>query len=187
LVTLAGLRLDEYPWLTNWQGARIRTYFNSGVFAYRRGSGFLHHYLAVCERLLTSGYKSPVTGLYFTDQVALGVSAIAAGLRMRPLPLEYNYPVGACTEQPYSAQWMSRAKIMHYHAALCPEYWPTMLKQLSEDRPEAYRWLEPWGPVIGKARPLARIVRKVLKEYRRRKCNRFVASCEEIHAGMSIA
>jgi hypothetical protein len=187
LVTLAGLSLDEYPWLTNWQGARIRTYFNSGIFAYRRKRGFLNHYPVICERLLTSGYKSPVTGLFFTDQVALGVAAIAAGLHIRSLPLQYNYPVGSCTEQPYSSESMSEAVIMHYHAALCPEYWPTMLTQLGKDRPELHRWLEPWGPVTGKARPLSRIVRKVLKEYRRRKCDRFVAGCKEIHAGMSIA
>jgi hypothetical protein len=182
LITLAGLKLADFPWLTNCQGTRVRTYFNSGVFAYRRGCGLLDHYPALCDRLLMSGYKSPVTGVFFTDQVALGVSAVAAGLRIQSLPLEYNYPVGSRTEQPYSPDWMSRAVIVHYHGALCPDYWSTMLAQLERDRPDAYRWLKPWGPVTGKATLGARVVRKVLREYRRRRCERFARGCREIHA-----
>lgn len=183
IVSLAGLQIEDYPWLTNWQGARIRTYFNSGVFAYRRGRGFFEHYRPLCERLLMSGYKSPLTGVFFTDQVSLGAAAVAAGLRMRTLPLEYNYPVGDCTEQPYCSEHMSRAVVMHYHAALCPGYWNTMLEQLRQDRPTVCRWLEPWGPVTGQAPLFRRLVRKALREYRRLKCERFVESCRAVQAG----
>lgn len=180
VIELAGLKLDDYPWLVNCQGNRVRTYFNSGLFVYRRDSAFMQHYPAACERLLMSGYKSPITGLFFTDQVMLGASAIAAGLRMRALPMEYNYPVGSQTEEPYSSARMARTVIMHYHAALFPEYWPTMLEQLRQDRPEVYEWLAPWGPISGQTHWPARIVRKVLKEYRRRKCERFAQRCEAL-------
>ncbi|HWB00499.1 MAG TPA: hypothetical protein VG713_18530, partial [Pirellulales bacterium] len=104
VIELAGLAFEAYPWLTNCQGNRVRAYYNSGVFVYRRGRGFLDRYPATCERLLESGFKSPVTGVFFTDQVTLAASAIAAGLRIRSLPLAYNYPVGASTEQPYSPE-----------------------------------------------------------------------------------
>lgn len=186
IVSLAGLRIEDYPWLTNCQGARIRTYFNSGVFVYRRGRGFFEHYQPLCERLLMSGYKSPLTGVFFTDQVSLGVAAIAAGLRIRALPLEYNYPVGDCTEQPYCSERMARSVLMHYHGALCPGYWDTMLGQLRQDRPAVGDWLEPWGPITGKAPLPSRLLRKALKEFRRRRCERFVEKCREIHAGMAI-
>ncbi len=185
VVTLAELNWYDYPWLTNCQGTRVRTYFNSGVFVYRRGRGFLDRYLTTCERLLFSGYKSPVTGLFFTDQVALGASALAAKLRVRSLPLPYNYPVGAVTEQPYSSERMAQAVVMHYHAALCADYYPTMLEQLRRDRPEAAQWLETWGPVLGTTGPVQRVVRKILKEVRGRKCRRYVERCQEIHADMT--
>ncbi|HWA96984.1 MAG TPA: hypothetical protein VG713_00765, partial [Pirellulales bacterium] len=82
----------------------------------------------------------------------------------------------------YSPEIMQRAVIMHYHAALCPDYWPTMLAQLRADRPVAYGWLEEWGPITGRTHFAARVVRKALKELRHRRCRRFIERCHEVHA-----
>jgi hypothetical protein len=60
-----------------------------------------------------------------------------------------------------------------------------MLEQLRRDRPEAAQWLETWGPVLGTTGPVQRVVRKILKEVRGRKCRRYVERCQEIHADMT--
>ncbi len=182
VISLAGLSDEDYPWLTNCQGSRLRAYFNSGVFVYRRGRGFFDHYRRTCERLLFSGYKSPVTGVFFTDQVTLAASALASNLRIRALPWEYNYAVGPSTEQPYDPDQVARMIVMHYHAGLCPEYWPAMLAQLQSDRPEVHRWLEPWGAVTGRTHLTARVVRRLLRDYRQWTCKRFTAALREIKA-----
>src|SRR5262249_54020734 len=67
--------LDSLPWVvTELEKERIRAYWNSGVFVWRRATGFARHYADDCRRLFESKVASAESGIFFTDQVALGIT-----------------------------------------------------------------------------------------------------------------
>jgi lipopolysaccharide biosynthesis glycosyltransferase len=47
--------IEDFPWITaHQQGTRIRLYWNSGVFIYRRSTNLANHYLQQCTQLLNT-------------------------------------------------------------------------------------------------------------------------------------
>lgn len=144
----AGLSLDDLPWVTTLLDQyRVRLYFNSGVFAYRRRSGLLRAYEECVRRILDAHISSHRNGIGFVEQSALSLAAVRAGLRYELWPHPYNFNIGHGIEQFYRPEEMREAHILHYHNYMRADAWHRMLKLLQEDRTDVADWLRPLGPV----------------------------------------
>jgi hypothetical protein len=173
-----GLDVDALPWVvTEQEGTRIRLYWNSGVFAWRRSTGFARHYLEDCERLLASKVASKEAGIYFTDQVSLGVTMLRLGLRWRPLSYEYNYALGSTIGHLYDAGKLRATRVLHYHDVFWPHYWDQMMPRLKEVRPDVHDWMQRHGPLRNPAPWPNRALARAFTHRRERKVAAYEATC----------
>jgi hypothetical protein len=133
-----GLALDSLPWVTTSnEGASIRFYMNSGVFAYRGGAGFAQAYLEDCLRYLRARLSKSHWEVHFMDQVVLGLTVHRLGLRWRILPHSCNY---ACYSKFLSikqldrveAQEFAAAQIIHCHIMMEPKHWSVFCDLLQQ-------------------------------------------------------
>ncbi|HEY6926907.1 MAG TPA: hypothetical protein VI653_25700 [Steroidobacteraceae bacterium] len=175
---VVGIELEALPWITTAQSKeRVRLYFNSGIFAYRRGTGFGAEYLRVCRALLDSrvGTNAPGYGLGFKEQVSVGFAAATLGLNWRALPYSHNYPLSSIT--PYDPALLAGARVVHYHDAMWPPFWSTFLQRIRETQPHTAAWLTALGPMKNDAPLLSRFLAKALRAARTRQAERYRAAC----------
>jgi hypothetical protein len=174
-----GLDLDQLPWVTTErEGDRIRLYWNSGVFAFRKGSGLAAEHDRCTTRLLDANVGSAVTGVFFTEQYALALAAANLGLKYRQLQHSHNYEMGsAIHERWYREEKLRAARIVHYHDFQWPAFWPTFIGCLQATHPTVAGWLEPLGPLRNTAPVAYRAVTKVLRTVRAKGEQRFKAAC----------
>jgi hypothetical protein len=164
LCELAGVELDDLPWVTtDLEGARIRLYFNSGVFAYRRGIGFSERYLELCTRVLESRFGFAHNGEHFTDQFCLGLTMHREGLRWGRLPFALNFPEGSFMPHPDTRGGIGQARLLHYHDAMGAPAWETLLERLAPAHPEVHAWLAGEQPLGDPAPPPWRLLREGLR------------------------
>lgn len=164
-----GLSLDDLPWVTTLiDRKRVRLYFNSGVFAYRRGSRLQREFHDCIERILDAGIISRRTGVTFVEQSSLSLAVIRLGLTYRAWPEPYNFNVGHGLERYYRPEGMREAHVLHYHNYMRPDAWPRLLTMLSETRPPVAQWLSSYGPIheprLGRPRD---VMRSMFKAYRK--------------------
>jgi hypothetical protein len=174
-----GLDVDRLPWVvTEREGDRIRLYWNSGVFVFRKGTGLAAEHDRCTRRLLDAGLGSAVTGVFFTEQYALALAAARLNLRYKQLPHSHNYEMGsAIHEQWYREDKLRAARIVHYHDCMLPNFWPNFLGCLRATHPAVAAWLEPLGPLANQAPLPYRAVSKLLRKRRGRGEQRFKAAC----------
>ena len=95
------VEMEALPWIvTETDNKKIRLYFNSGVFVFRRGNNFAAEFLSDCRKILREKISSKNAGIFFTDQVALGLTAFRLGLRYKKLSHDHNYAVGSRSLRP---------------------------------------------------------------------------------------
>ncbi|HEX7930372.1 MAG TPA: hypothetical protein VF470_05640, partial [Sphingomicrobium sp.] len=69
-----GLSTADVPMLREHDTGRdIRFYFNSGLFSYRKSTGFANEYKKAVEQVLATNLGFPEFFEHFTDQVVLGL------------------------------------------------------------------------------------------------------------------
>ncbi len=173
-----GLTVEELPWITTERDkARIRLYWNSGVFVYRRATHFSQHHLDTTLRLLNAHIASEHAGLYFT-QHTLGMAMVQQGLRWRSLPHSHNYGMGTKTyPQWYDAETLRTTKILHYHDAMWMPFWETLLTCLEATHPDVAEWLAPLGALKNEAPPLWKVVSKGLIHLRQQQAADYQKLC----------
>jgi len=174
-----GIELESLPWvITEREGDRIRLYWNSGVFVFRRGTGLAAEHDRCSTRLLDVQLGSAVTGVFFTEQFGLSLAAAKLGLRFRQLPHSHNYEMGnAIHAEWYRESKLREARIVHYHDCMWPTFWPTFLDCLKQTHPDVAAWLEPLGPLSNNAPFLHRALTKFLRKRRSAGEARFKAAC----------
>jgi len=173
-----GIPLEKVPWVTTCrEGARIRLYFNGGILAYRKASGYAAAYLDGCIRALDARVRSRDAGLFFAEQVTAGLIAVKQELRIGLLPEECNYAVGSKCEGVESGKF-AEAKVLHYHDSLWPHFFPQFVEMCRNGKPELYTWVNTLGPLNNPSPPISRTLGWVLKSIRTRKSNAFEANCE---------
>lgn len=173
-----GVALEQLPWVTTCrEGARIRLYFNGGVLAYRKASGYAPAYLEGCIRALDARVRSKDSGLFFAEQVSAGIIAAKQNLRIGMLPESCNYAVGSKCEG-IDPTLFSQANVLHYHDSLWPHFFPQFVEMCRLGKPELYNWLNPLGSLSNTSPPLSRTLGKVLKTFRTRQSDAFEARCE---------
>lgn len=179
---LVGADFESLPWvITPTDGHRIRAYFNSGVFLYRRRTGFGARFLRSCLDILGARISCKSSGIFFTDQVALGLTAFSMKLRIRMLPFSYNYPIaGVIPRRFISVEDIKVAKILHVHDAMYSPLWPTTMAYLRKAQPDVASWLEEKGPINVQGSVLWRGMSKMLRAWRSSRQQRFSNSCSAL-------
>ena len=164
--------------------SRIRLYFNSGVFVYRRESGFAAEYLRICRALLDAriGSDSAGFGLGIKEQMSVGLAVITLKLRWASLPYSHNYCHmfdSAQTDDPNETMLdqLKAARIVHYHGAMWPPHWVPFLAWMRRSDPKVAVWLESLGPMRNESSPAFRIFTLYLGKKRRWQASRYRASC----------
>jgi len=178
---VAGVELDTLPWVVTAQThERIRLYFNSGIFVYRRACGFAKEYLRLCRALLDSrvGTRAEGYGLGFKEQVSMALAVMTLGLRWRSLPYSHNYPMSTATHDHwYDLENLRNARVVHYHDAMWPGFWATFLRCMQAAHPDVANWLSALGPMKNDAPAPSRLVSRFLRTARTWQAKRYLDSC----------
>ncbi len=174
-----GLDIDALPWIvTEQEGARIRLYWNSGVFAYRRSTGFSKHHLETTLKFFNARLTSKVTKNAYFTQHTLGMTVVQQGLKWRSLPYPYNFQVGSKTDPLWcTPERLQQTKILHYHDAMWEPTWDAFLESLKGTHPEVVAWLAPQGTLKNDSHPLWRAMGKGLKLWRSRQEKAYCKQC----------
>ena len=177
-----GIEIEDLPWIkTELEDKRIRLYFNSGVFVYRRLTDFANHYLQSCNQFLHSSITNQMHGIFFTDQIVLGLTMAKMGLSWRSLPHSHNYSMGSKIHaQWYKQEELKTAKIIHYHDSMWPHFWPTFMECIYDTHPDVAEWLSSLGPMQNEAPPQWRTFGKVIKYFRSKQEAAYKESCRVI-------
>lgn len=119
-----GLTMPDTRYSTSFHGMKIPPYFNSGVLIVpRKHVRALHDAWLFYVLLLEDMHDLvPEVGAhaFFTDQIALSLALVSAGLPYRDLPLEMNFP----THRPicHACEPGLRAPhIIHHHHRVFPD------------------------------------------------------------------
>jgi len=167
---IVGLDIEDLPWITTqMEGKRIRLYWNSGVFVYRRKTGFAKQHLDTSIQLLDAYLAHENSGIFFTDQIALGLAMVKMGLSWRALPYSHNYTMSPLThDEWYKEEQLKEARILHHHDSMWPNFWPEFIKCMGDTHPEVADWLISLGPLKNDAPLHWRATSKVLGHFRDR-------------------
>jgi hypothetical protein len=143
-----GFDVDALPWVTTIvEDAKVRLYWNAGLFLYRPSSGFPDAWLQNIHKILRNTDASNYEMVFWVDQVAVGVTAAQMGLTYATLPGEYNYGIASHFKEHLTDDGLASARILHYHDSMTPELWPWFLEHLEHTLPDVHAWLAPLGPV----------------------------------------
>ncbi len=161
---LAGVTLSELPWVTtHLDRRRIRLYFNSGVFAYRRTTELGRELRDMLTTVLRRRIRLPGSASRVVEQVLLTPLVIRHGLRWTGLPFTHNHTMASYMPEYYRAETFRTARIVHYHDSMEPHFWPTFAQRLGAEHPEVAEWLRPHGPIATYASPSARALAELLR------------------------
>jgi hypothetical protein len=165
-----GLDIEALPWINSEpEHLPIRFCFNSGVFVYRRSTNFAQHYLNTFIKLCDSKIMSNQSGIFFNDQVALGLTVAKMGIPWDLLSYSHNFAIGSVVPNSwYNIEQLKTAKIIHYHDAMWNWFWETFYKSVNESHPSVGEWLAQIGPMKTEASVLARAMKKMLDFTRKR-------------------
>ena len=167
---IVGIDIEDLPWITTqMEGKRIRLYWNSGVFVYRRKTAFGKHHLETSIQLLDARLVNQNAGIFFTDQVALGLAMVKMGLSWRDLPFSHNYTMSSLIHSEwYNREQHQEARILHYHDCMWPPFWPEFIKCMGDTHKDVADWLTSLGPMKNEAPFHWRATGKVLAHFRNR-------------------
>jgi hypothetical protein len=141
------VKVETLPWVvTASDHEKIRLYFNSGVFVFRRGNNFAQEFLSDCRKILQEKISSKYAGIFFTDQVALGLTAFRLRLSYKLLSQDHNYAVGSKSLEAVNAKKMQGVKILHHHDAMWPALWPNLLAGLKDYHLKSFSGSTSWAP-----------------------------------------
>lgn len=162
-----GLSVDDLPWVqTTADNQRIRLYWNAGIFVYRPASGFADAWRRSIEKVLDKTDASNLIKVFWTDQVALSVTAVLAKLRTSHLPNSLNYGIASHFKDYLSPEGLGGAKLLHYHDCMNDENWPWFMDRLAGTRPDVREWLMELGPVRDETDPGRQAVKNAYKAAR---------------------
>jgi hypothetical protein len=165
---LFGLRFEDVPWVERDDGRPAqKMFFNSGVFVWRRATGFAGAYRAAFERLLASRLAQRDGDFHFIDQVILTPAVLNEKLRWRQLRQDEHFMIfQGFVDGPHAAPSMSGAELIHYSRSLDPPVRPRFLQRIERELPLFADWLAPRLGQSPRPRGSRAITLKMLKKFR---------------------
>lgn len=177
---LVGIDIETMGWVTVLpENHRIRSFWQSGVYSYRRSSELGRIHCEAYRRLMEARIAHNTSGIFHNDQTSLALAVRLAGLRSRGIPVDHNLCVNPL-DKPHSvpAEQIAAAKVIHYHGFMWPDEFPRFLRELQPLREEVRHLLEKNGPI--ELRRMAfhrRLVVAALRRYYKFRYRRFERSC----------
>jgi hypothetical protein len=175
-----GIDIEDLPWnQTEPEGVRVRLYWNSGVFVYRRSTNFADDYLKTFIQLCDSRIATQQAGFFFNDQVALALTIFKMGISWRALPYSHNFAMGSkMPKHWYTQDKLKAAKIIHYHDCMWPWFWDTFVETLSKTHPPVAQWLTSIGPMKNEAPVSSRAIKRIVDFTRSSKESAYTKACK---------
>jgi hypothetical protein len=161
---------------------RIRLHFNSGVFRFRRGSGFAQRYLELFEKLyaLRVMPKDDPT-MFLHEQIIFSIAAASWPGGFAALDPLYNFHIEPMYEALYPAGQYDHALLLHWHGALrMPDFCATFVERLQSSLPAIAAMVQLSLPLAAPQAPLARLHRAALSRMRRLQAERFMRGAVEV-------
>lgn len=155
LCGMFGVDFAGVPWIIRDDGRpEQKMYFNSGLFAWRRGSGFAESYASAFRKLIKSRIAQHDGSFFTADQVILTPVVLANSLQWRHLSIVDHLMIfQGFIDGPDPAPSMSEASAIHYSKSLESPYRTRFLERLARERPALRNWLEQFERDTGVERP----------------------------------
>jgi hypothetical protein len=163
---LFGVDFADVPWTRAADHLpRQKLNFTSGLFTWRRGSGFARRYWDAVRRLLDARIAQ-ATGEFFTaDQVVLTPLIVRDGIRWKSLGVaDHSIVLGPFLEAGGSdVPPFDQARILHYSNSFAEPYRPLLEERLRAEVPEFWNWLQRQQLDLGQSSPLNRAYAALLR------------------------
>jgi hypothetical protein len=174
-----GIDIDSLPYVTTClEEKKVRFYFNSGVFIYKRSTNLSQLHLENTLKFFDTRLAPKHIGSFFFTQHTLGITIAKMGLTWSSLPWTYNYNAGSSTDTAYMMpERLKEVKILHYHDSLWPNNFSRLLNSLRLTHPEVASWLDSLGPLKDESSLEWKIFNLILNNVRKRKETRYVKTC----------
>lgn len=161
--SLLGTSFDDVPWV-DFNGKTFRLNCNSGVFTWRRGTGFAERYNLAFARLLDSRLAQK-TGEFFTiDQVIL--TPLAQGLTWKMITMQDHAFSPSAFFAYGTAPALDGVRILHYSTAFDGPFRSDIERRITDANPAFSQWLKAQRIESDQASWGARALAKSLKTYR---------------------
>ena len=166
---LFGIDFGDVPWIRTAKGLpRHKLNFTSGLFTWRRGSGFAESYSDAVRRLLRARVAQ-ASGEFFTvDQVVFTPLVLRDRLRWKNLSkADHSIVLGSfLAADPSDVPDFGKARVLHYSNSFAPPYRALMEERLRLEAPAFYAWLRGQDLDLGKAPLSGRAFARLLKSFR---------------------
>ena len=173
LCKVAELSVDELPWVnTSIDDARIRLYFNAGIFTYRRRAQFAAQWAQVCRAILDARVGQTESKSHFVEQISFGLTVAKSGVEWQRMPYSHNFDV-ASWDKNDDKIGLANARVWHYHDSMGAHFWPQLLAFAEEMHPQIYNWLRELGPLADPTSKAQQLLAKSLKARRVLQRNRY--------------
>ncbi len=166
-----GAGLPEVPFVTAGpSGKRVRLQINSGVFRFRRGSGFAQRYREFYDRLLALRVvPKDDPSIFLHEQIIFSVAAASWRGGFKLLDPHYNFHAEPMYEALYPPQHYERAVLLHWHGSLrMPEFSGAFAERLRAQLPALAAVVDPCLPLAEPRALLPRLQRSLLRRWRKR-------------------
>lgn len=145
LCDLLGTEFTSIPWILRDDGFGSRKVnFSSGIFTWRKGSGFPSWYQKAVRTLLDSRIATPGGMFFMADQVVFAPILAREKVQWKDFDTEDHFIVlgSLLKDGPMKAPHFGRARVLHYSNSFSTEFVSSMEKRLREERPELLQWLK---------------------------------------------
>ncbi len=177
-----GLPLADLGWVrTCEEESLIRSYFNSGVMSFRTASGLAEDYYKTVVAALEARVASSTNGIFMHEQMAIGIAARRLGLRVRELPLNYNYSCYELSSPSNPQSQVAKLALLHYHGAFWPAKYDETLRRIAERCPEQLDFVRSLGTIkMSRLNPMTRLRVRLLRRLRQRRQEKYIATCRKV-------
>ncbi len=126
----------------------VRLYVNGGVFAWRRGKGYVESYRDTFLEVMRRRITPPNGDNSLNEQFCVALAAHRIGLRFRQLDRRDNHFAFPDAEKgPGGPLPLGDARIIHYSKSGSGSNWPLFVARLRRERPEIAEEFAGPGPI----------------------------------------
>lgn len=138
--------INSLPYVqTEEDNRRVRLYWNAGIFAYRRSTGYARVYRDYCLKLMDARIAHRTKKLFYHEQVAMALAG--AKLRWKQLPRSHNFTMEAWSKRDFPREQLLEARVIHYHDFMQPANYERFIATLQAARPDVTEFLRSFGPL----------------------------------------
>lgn len=169
ICNLFGVDFDDVPWIEGTEGyPRQKISCNSGVFTWRRGSGFAQRYADGVRRILSARIAQRSGEFFTVDQVVFTPLIVRDDVPWRNLSVsDHTLSMsGFLTRSSSNSPSLSEARLLHYSNSFAPESRELMQWKLQREVPGFWTWLQEQRLDLGPAHRFSRAVAGVLRALR---------------------